>query len=104
MSLYLFLLVVGDREGRSFYSEVSIMEILRLPKEALAVARTQLMEEGLIDYQRPHWLVKALEPQQRAVRPPAVPAADARAVAPETARRHLEEILQMLNQKGAPES
>lgn len=69
MSLYLFLLVVGDREGRSFYSEVSIMEILRLPKEALSAASAQLMEEGLLDYRRPHWWVKALEPQQRAGRP-----------------------------------
>jgi hypothetical protein len=104
MSLYLFLVVVGDRDGRSFYSEVNIMEILRLPEEELAAARLQLMEEGLIDYQRPHWWVKTLEQQRRPGRPSPRPAVEAQVADRETARRHLKEIFQMLSQKGVPES
>ena len=87
MSLYLFLVVVGDRDGRSFYSEVSIMEILRLPEEELAIARSQLMQEGLIDYRRPHWWVKTLEQQRRVSRPPP-PAVETQVADRETARRH----------------
>jgi hypothetical protein len=119
MSLYLFLVVVGDRQGRSFYSEVSIMEILRLPEEAFTAARLQLLQEGLIDYRRPHWWVKTLTQQPRASRPqtaasarsvacderlPSPPAVEAKVASRETARRHLDEIFRMLKQKGGPQS
>jgi hypothetical protein len=39
MILYLFLVVVGDRQGRSFYPDRSITEILRLSGPKLAQAR-----------------------------------------------------------------
>jgi len=64
MILYLFLVVVGDPQGRSFYSDRSIMEILRLSVSALHHAREELISEGLISYRRPYWELKNL-PQRR---------------------------------------
>ncbi len=58
--LYLFLVVVGDREGRSFYSDQSIAEILRLKGQALNLAREELTSEGLIEYRKPYWQVRNL--------------------------------------------
>lgn len=65
MILYLFLVVVGDRDGRSFYADRTIMEILRLSAKELNDARLQLLEEGLIDYQRPYWWVKNISPREK---------------------------------------
>src|SRR4030067_1514640 len=64
MILYLFLVVVGERQGRSFYSERSITEILRVSVSALHHAREELISEGLISYRRPYWEVKNI-PQRR---------------------------------------
>src|SRR4030067_1379499 len=64
MILYLFLVVVGDRQGRSFYSERTITEILRVSVSALHHAREELISEGLVSYRRPHWEVKNI-PQRR---------------------------------------
>jgi regulatory protein YycH of two-component signal transduction system YycFG len=61
MVLYLFLVTVGDRDGRSFYAEVNIMEILRLDDGRLEAARRELLHEGLIDYRRPYWRVNNLQ-------------------------------------------
>ena len=58
MILYLFLVVVGDRQGRSFYSDRSIIEILRLSGPALHHAREELISEALVSYKRPYWEVK----------------------------------------------
>src|SRR4030043_1929660 len=60
MILYLFLVVVGDRQGRSFYSDRSITEILRLSGPQLHHAREELISEGLIHYKRPYWELKNL--------------------------------------------
>jgi hypothetical protein len=43
MILYLFLVVVGDRQGRSFYADRSITEILRFSVSALHEAREELV-------------------------------------------------------------
>jgi hypothetical protein len=53
MILYLFLVVVGDQQGRSFYSDRSITQILRLSGPKLHHAREELISEGLISYRRP---------------------------------------------------
>ena len=58
MILYLFLVVVADRQGRSFYSDRSITEILRLSGPKLHQAREGLISEGLIGYRRPYWEVR----------------------------------------------
>lgn len=59
--MYLFLVVVGDREGRSFYGDTTIVEILRLDSKKLDSARLELLREGLIDYRSPYWWVKNIE-------------------------------------------
>lgn len=64
MILYLFLVVVGDPQGRSFDSDRSIMEILRLSGPKLHHAREELISEGLVSYKRPYWEVKNI-PQRR---------------------------------------
>jgi len=61
MILYLFLVVAGDREGRSFYADTTIMEILRLNNTELNNARLELEVEGLIYYRRPYWFVRSIE-------------------------------------------
>jgi len=60
MVLYLFLALVGDRCGRSFYADVTITLILRLEGQALHQARLELIKEGLIDYRKPYWRVKTI--------------------------------------------
>lgn len=70
MALYLFLILAADREGRSFYSDRSIEEILRMSSSDLAEAGTELVEAGLVDYRRPYFWVKTLSTprsQRRAV-------------------------------------
>jgi hypothetical protein len=98
MGLYLFLVVVGDREGRSFYSEARVMEILRFTEETFTAAREQLMGEGLIDYRRPYWWVMILSqarPSTGRVGSVSEPAVDR-----ETARCRLSEISRMLSGEG----
>lgn len=56
--LYLFLIVVGDKNGRSFYADKSIGEILRLSTSEVERARSSLITLHLIDYRKPYWRVK----------------------------------------------
>lgn len=60
LSLYLFFVVVGDREGRSFYGERSISEILRFSAEQFRHAREQLLNLGLIRSGGPYVWVRNL--------------------------------------------
>lgn len=71
MALYLFLILAADRDGRSFYGDRSIEEILRLTPSDLSEARSELVEAGLVDYRRPYFWVKTLSaprPQSRSVK------------------------------------
>ena len=76
LALYLFLIVVGDREGRSFYSDASIGGILRLSGTALVEARQEVIASGLIRYRRPHWWVASLT-RAKSPEAPAFPFASA---------------------------
>lgn len=60
MALYLFLVLAADREGRSYYGDRSIGEILRLPPAALSCARGELVSLGLVAHRAPNWWVKEL--------------------------------------------
>ena len=60
LALYLFFVVVGDREGRSFYSDSSIMGIMRFSAQEYAAARAELDQAGLIELRRPYVFVKNL--------------------------------------------
>ena len=61
MVLCLFLVVVGDREGRSFYADTTIMGILRLKNTESNNARLELEKEGLIYYRRPYYFLRNIE-------------------------------------------
>jgi len=65
MVLYLFLVVVGDRQGRSFYSDGSIREILRLSSPLLEHAGRELVSEDLIYYRQPYWEVRNIAQRRR---------------------------------------
>lgn len=58
--LYLFLTMVGDRYGISFYGDVRINGLLKIKQEALDMARKGLIEKGLIEYQKPLYQVLEL--------------------------------------------
>lgn len=61
--LYLFLTVVGDKNGRSFYADPTIEGILNLSREALDLARGSLIHLSLIDYRQPYGWVKNIPPK-----------------------------------------
>lgn len=61
LAFYLFLVVVGDAEGLSYYSDDSIAKFLSLPGPELTAARRNLLEVGLIAYQAPLYQVLSLE-------------------------------------------
>jgi hypothetical protein len=70
LSLYLFLVCVCDGQGLSYYSDASIMRLLKLDPLGLARARQELINARLIAHQCPLYQVLALEvPKQ--VQPPA---------------------------------
>jgi hypothetical protein len=50
-SLYLFLALVADRHGVSFYRQEKITELLGLGDQAFAVARDRLVELGLLAFE-----------------------------------------------------
>ena len=66
MIVYLFLVVVSDREGKSFYADTTISGIVRLTDQQLQAARSELLREALIDYRRPYWILKNItQPNER---------------------------------------
>ncbi len=60
MSLYLFLVIVGDIKGRSFYSSSSIGRILKMERGEVCSSTGELLKQGLIDYGFPYWRVLTL--------------------------------------------
>ena len=61
-ALYLFLVCVADDKGLSFYGDPSLMEYLSMDQAQLAQARTGLIKNGLIAWQKPIYQVLSLEP------------------------------------------
>lgn len=58
MVLYLFLVVVSNKSGKNYYAKETVSKILRLPIDTLEDASNELIQEGLIDYEKPYWYVK----------------------------------------------
>ena len=63
-ALYLFLTSVGDVQGLSYYSDASVMRRLNLDQLRLSASRQQLIQAGLIAYEKPLYQVLSLEPPQ----------------------------------------
>lgn len=62
LSLYLFLCVVADAQGLSYYSDPSASKFLGLSLEQLRAARAELVQAALIAYRSPFYQVLSLEP------------------------------------------
>jgi hypothetical protein len=60
--LYLFLTSVADAQGLSYYSDASLMRRLKMEPLALSASRQQLVQAGLIAYEKPLYQVLSLEP------------------------------------------
>jgi len=61
-ALYLFLTSVADAEGLSYYSDASLMRRLKMDQVGLSASRQQLVQAGLIAYEKPLYQVLSLEP------------------------------------------
>ena len=61
LALYLVLVTVADAEGLSYYSDASLTRMLRLEYLGLSAARSQLVQAGLVVYQKPLYQVLALD-------------------------------------------
>lgn len=60
-TLYLFLVSVGDADGLSYYSDASLSRRLKMELLELAAARQQLVQAGLIAYEKPLYQVLSLD-------------------------------------------
>jgi hypothetical protein len=60
-TLYLFLTSVADVEGLSYYSDASLMRRLKMDLLQLSASRQQLIETGLIAYEKPLYQVLSLD-------------------------------------------
>jgi hypothetical protein len=60
--LYLFLTSVADAQGLSYYSDASLLRRLKMDPLALSASRQQLVQAGLIAYEKPFYQVLSLEP------------------------------------------
>lgn len=61
-TLYLFLVVVADAQGLSYYGDSAILRHLGCSAEALQTARQELIAAHLIAYQKPLYQVLSLDP------------------------------------------
>lgn len=60
-ALYLFLVTVGDVKGLSYYGDKSIIKHLSMDQNTLDQARANLIQAGLIAWQKPLYQVLALD-------------------------------------------
>lgn len=60
-ALYLFLVTVGDEQGLSYYSDLSICGHLNLSPEGLIQARRQLLDYRLIAWKSPLYQVLCVQ-------------------------------------------
>jgi hypothetical protein len=61
-ALYLFLTSVSDVDGLSYYSDASLMRRLNLDQVQLSASRRQLIQAGVLAYEKPLYQVLSLEP------------------------------------------
>lgn len=61
-ALYLFLTSVADAQGLSYYSDASLLRRLKMDPLALSASRQQLIQGGLIAYEKPFYQILSLEP------------------------------------------
>lgn len=81
LALYLVLVTVGDADGVSFYRDETLCAMLRWSRVQLKSARSELIEVGLLAFDRPFYQVLGLDPSP-AARPEPVRAGPAAAAGP----------------------
>jgi hypothetical protein len=64
-ALYLFLVIVGDSKGLSYYSDASLMRRLGMAEPLLDGARRELISTGLICFKKPLYQVLSLDTRQQ---------------------------------------
>lgn len=64
LALYLFLVVVSDREGKSYYATQTIADILRLSPQKFSIALGELLHSNLITHRLPNFWVNNLTTPQ----------------------------------------
>jgi hypothetical protein len=69
LALYLMLVTVADAQGLSYYGDATICRLLSIAPERLDRSRRDLIDVGLIAYQRPLYQVLDLQPPS----PPRIP-------------------------------
>jgi len=60
-TLYLFLVSVADADGLSYYSDASLPRRLKMDPFQFSAARQQLLETGLIAYEKPFYQILSLD-------------------------------------------
>jgi hypothetical protein len=63
-ALYLFLTSAADAQGLSYYSDASLMRRLKMDPVVLLASRRQLLQAGLIAYEKPLYQVLSLDPAE----------------------------------------
>jgi hypothetical protein len=67
LALYVLLVCASDAQGLSYYSEPRIAQLLTLEPAALSFARRELIDLGLIAYQKPLYQLLSLEGEEPTV-------------------------------------
>jgi hypothetical protein len=71
LALYLFLAVVADAEGLSYYADTTVAEHLTMDPARVAAARSALLRAELIAYQAPLYQLLSLDHPLWIASPPA---------------------------------
>lgn len=66
-TLYLFLVCVGDDKGLSYYGDGAVMSRISMDPEILGNARLELIDHGLVAWNKPVYQVLHLDPTASAV-------------------------------------
>ena len=74
VSLYLFLICVGDKNGVSYYSETAISQRVNL--DSVSQARQELINADLVDYDKPLYQVLSLPVKSAEINTPQSAAMD----------------------------
>ncbi len=64
-ALYLFLVTVGDVNGLSYYGDKSVMKRICMDQSTLQNARSNLVQNGMIAWQKPLYQVLSLDIGER---------------------------------------
>ena len=60
-TLYLFLVSVADADGLSYYSDAALIRRLKMDPLQFSASRLQLLEAGLIAYEKPLYQILSLD-------------------------------------------